>query len=222
MPSTLQGVDRQLTWADFTRKNEAAPPAGVHRMAAETFSGIDFHRPGTRTSLGGPNTVFFPDSFTVTVQFDPAKSSVKSWVFNLDPAAQDDLLKHEQGHYSITALLARDLFEDLMVVQATFFPSAAAALSAFNKVKASTFDKLNGVQNLYDRETNHGENADQQGQWLNLIDWARTMPRRSYRPCQVASWYTDPAPWDQPPLGYDHTPLKRRLIEVLKEAGKNV
>jgi hypothetical protein len=222
MPSTLQGVDRQLTWTDFPRKNEAAPPAGVVRVAAETFSGINFNRPGTQTSPGSVNPFFFPDSFTVTAQFQGPKSWVKSWVFGLNQAEQDDLLKHEQGHYSITALVARDFFEDLMVVQATFFPSAAAALSEFNRVKASSFDKVQTIQNLYDQETNHGQNADPQAQWLRLIDWARTMPRRSYQPCQVASWYTDPDPWDQPPLGYDHTPLKRRLIEVLKEAGKNI
>jgi hypothetical protein len=199
MASTLTGLFKTLTWGDFgTPKPKPEPAAGTTGTAAhtETKAPINYSWSSKGKSFS------LADSVTIQIQFVQSQSWVADWVFNRSKQFQDDLLKHEQGHYDITALLARDMFIEIMQLKAKTFASSGEldrAVAAI--VKAHSFQP---VHNKYDEksETNHGMNDAQQKTWDALFKKSFTTPRS---PAMSAP---------------DGTAYKVPLLEVLKTAGK--
>ena len=100
MTSTLLGVPRILKWADFQTVTIA--PGGVP-FGAETI--VTHHVSGLHPMKvqGGQSDLFLlPDSITVSVTL-----AANAWRL---PSVENDqwLLRHEQGHYDIYALMIRD------------------------------------------------------------------------------------------------------------------
>jgi hypothetical protein len=98
----------------------------------------------------------------------------------------DALLRHEQGHYDIVALLARDLYNNLIsLVQPTphNFDTAHAlndAIDGPGRVTSQLMDWLSPEprhghrrDGVYDQQTNHGLNAQAQAIWNNAFARAR-------------------------------------------------
>jgi hypothetical protein len=206
MPSKLVGLFKPLKWSDYgTPRKDAPPKPGQVKTAAFTkavpsFIGVNFNPvPGAT-----PPRLKLADTVTVTVTLD-SSSFVNDWVFSvMDKAFQDSLLHHEQHHYDIGALLARDFFIDVMQLKSKTFASAAAASSDFNAIKAATIDKQRKVEDLYDADTQSGRIAAQQTIWDGFINSAFTTPRAG----------GGAAP--------DGTTYKKTLIQVLKDSGKTV
>lgn len=206
MPSKLVGLFKTLKWSDYgTPRKDPPPTPGQIKTAAFTkavpgFTGVAFNPvPGTK-----PPQFELADMVTVTVKLDPS-SFVNDWVFNvMDKAFQDSLLNHEQHHYDIGALLARDFFIDIMQLKAKTFASTTAANSDFNAIKAATIDKQRKIEDLYDVDTKSGRVPAQQAVWDGFIKSAFTTPR--------------PGGGAAP----DGTAYKKTLIQVLKDGGKTV
>ncbi|HJQ57137.1 MAG TPA: hypothetical protein VJ890_09540 [Vineibacter sp.] len=201
MPSKLVGLFKTLAWTDFT----GTPPAGSTHLA---FTSADFTLPAV-TGVKDATTGEFVmnDNITITINFNASKSWKKMDAINakkLRTPAQ--ILKHEQGHYDIVALIARDLFIDLMQLKANVYKDQAA----LNVDVAPILKKYNGtaqkIINKYDTaaESDHGENGTGQTKWDGFIKSAFTTPRT---PAQSAP---------------DGTTYKTPLLDVLKAAGITV
>ena len=196
MPSKLNNLFRTLTWNDFQKVNRAAPPPGVIAEAAEIPVDINVAGVSVVNSSGG---VRLADSVQATVQL--GRCTVSSWVFNQPQSFQTALLKHEQGHYDLTALIARDWFLALMRLKLQVFANAQALQKALNDLDAATRKKAQPVISLYDSRTTNGTNAQEQAKWDGFIQTA---------------FKTAATPPEQTP---DGTTIKVTLLGVLKQAG---
>lgn len=188
MPSTLSNLRYTVQWTDF----KAPVPSGAeHDAHIETDFSLHY---GFKSSGG---KVSLRDDLRITINLKRDRSWAKSGA-----ARTADLLSHEQGHYDITALTARDLFLDLMQLKSRTFASAAA-LSAEVRRIAGTYP-LQATQDLYDAvgESNHGNDAAGQKRWDGYLKRAFTTPRT---PAQHAP---------------DGASYKLRLKDVLETAGR--
>src|SRR5262249_31871968 len=128
--------------------------------------------PGTK-----PPRFRLADTVTVSVDLQP-NIFVMEWVFSTQTKQfQDDLLNHEQGHYTISALLARDFFIELMQLKSKEYPSLVDAQKDFNQVKKDTIDKQKAIEYLYDQETQRGKNSTAQRQWDSFFNTSFTQAR---------------------------------------------
>jgi hypothetical protein len=170
----LIGHQETLAWTDFQGPVPANPTA-----SAFTSTSYNVTTSSTWVILPRPHDYRFTD-LTVQVSIDRAKM----WSVVADQS--DDLLTHEQGHYEITALIARDLFNALLPMvtppNQPKFPSAQAlrdALTAaqqpFNALLAQL--QSNNGDGLYDSTTKHGTDADMQRMWNRTFAEARSSGR---------------------------------------------
>lgn len=199
MGSTLTGRDKKLTWADFGKPVPKNPPgAGQTAIAAHT----EVKTPITYGWSGGGKSFNLADNVTVAIQLDKSKTWVASWVFSQGQQFQDDLLKHEQGHYDIAALLARDMFIEIMQLKGQTFSSKADLDKAVTAVVNA--HRSQKVHDKYDlaSETNHGLNANQQKAWDGYFQKAKTTQRTPAVQAPDGAFYKVP------------------LLDVLAAAGK--
>jgi len=151
MPSSLVGLKRTLVWDDFKGKVPSGDTA-----AAATFSGFTVSVPTYESTDGG---VRLKDEITVRITFDPNQSWKQLAVAQLadsDPVKKD-LLDHEQGHYNISALIARDLFIRLMTLKGTVYPDKAAGNRDYQDWQNIYGGRLTNVQGAYDNDTLGGQ-----------------------------------------------------------------
>ncbi|MEZ5015514.1 MAG: DUF922 domain-containing protein [Flavipsychrobacter sp.] len=151
-----QGIvlDRPLVWKDFKGN---APKNVSYKASTATITG--YKVAGTRSQ----------PSFEVVFKFDPKKSWVsKQFLKTADEATSASLLKHEQGHYDISQVIAWEL---------------EAALNAFsfdkNKVQYQIdsiyrvlLTKQREIQAKYDEETSHSRVEEEQEKWNRFIEEA--------------------------------------------------
>jgi hypothetical protein len=132
--------DRLLTWEDFR------PKAEIGRRAAETA--VRFH-----LEAHSPPRIL--------ALFDPKLSWVRAdFAYTMNPLkirASEQLLRHEQLHYTISCMLAREA--NLSLLNGG---DPKAMLILLNAVAT----RMN-VQ--YDAETNHGLNHQKQQEWEEAI-----------------------------------------------------
>jgi hypothetical protein len=198
MPSKLVGLFKTLAWTDFTGPVDA-------KSTHLAFTSATFSLPpvmGVKDATSGQTVV--NDNITITITFNAAKSWKKMDEINAKKLRTPaEILKHEQGHYDIVALTARDLFIDLMQLKAKTY----ANQTALNTDVAPILKKYNGLaQKIIDKyddktESDHGENGPGQTRWNGFINSAFTTPRT---PAQSAP---------------DGTSYKLPLLDVLKSNG---
>jgi len=187
MPSQLIGLRRTLAWSDY-----GLPPKNP-QFAAQTASNIlvtppHFQRSGKAFQL--------VDNVTLTVKFDKDQS----WRIDMSQwpsALEQNVLDHEQAHYDITALSARDLFIQLMGEKIRVFSSEHDGQVSFNYWVNLYRANWKKIDVEYDLETGHSQanvfvpstnlftppqqfqKGQPQQQWERLIDQAFTTPRPS-------------------------------------------
>jgi hypothetical protein len=167
MPSQLIGLFKTLKWTDFVGQPKANSP----------------HLAFTSTSFGLPLVMLSSlvnDNITVKITFNASKSWKKMDEINKKKKrTPEQILKHEQGHYDIVALLARDLFLDLMQLKSNEYKNQ----TALNKDVRPILTRYNGTEKKlfkkYDlpTESNHGENGIGQDKWNRMIKEAFTKAR---------------------------------------------
>lgn len=199
MGSKLTGRDKTLTWADFGTPVPKTPPGpGQTAVAAHT----EVKYPITYGWASSGKSFTLADNVTVAVQLDKSKTWVANWVFDQPKQFQNDLLNHEQGHYDIGALLARDMFIEIMQLKGKTFGSKAELDKAVaDVVNAHRSQKVHDKYDLAN-ETNHGRNATQQKVWDGYFQKARTTQRTPAVQAPDGAFYKVP------------------LLEVLAAAGK--
>jgi hypothetical protein len=241
MSSKLNGLERQLTWKDYPRKRGTAPGPNQVRTGAYTYSGvspISVHF----TKRGGHFELV--DNVTVSITFNAHRSWMMDWVLTEPDPFASDLLNHEQGHYTITALIARDYFVDVMLLQDQTFATDHDGHNAERKIRKTTLDKMSTVQNLYDSEVHpeQGRGVSRgpiQQAWDGFFETAAS----KFRPFLIpkSEWedslhhgYAEPTRERftelQPKpmhitfkrVGADYLPVCERLIDILSVAGKTI
>jgi hypothetical protein len=149
MPSQLVGLFRTLAWSDYPERQEAPPGPGQTSVAAFTDA---MHALSARPEfVPGTKKIRLADTVTCTISLDQTTSFKKSWVMTTMPQAdRDALLSHEQGHYDIHALLARDFFLQIMQLKLKTYTSALDLNSDINAAQQATVDKSQAVEKKYD------------------------------------------------------------------------
>jgi hypothetical protein len=201
MPSRLHNLFRTLTWDDFTSVDRAPPGPNDTAEAAEIPVNINVSGLGV-AGVPGTRSVTLADTLQVRVEL--GRCTVSSWVFDRDQAFQDNLLRHEQGHYDITALIARDWFLAMMRLKANRYDGAGALQQDINNLDTQIRAKGQPVTDVYDTDTQRGADATQQARWNGFISSAFNTPAT---PAQTAA---------------DGTSIKVTLLSVLAQAGIRV
>jgi predicted secreted Zn-dependent protease len=83
------------------------------------------------------------------------------------------LLSHEQGHYDITALGARELYNALLQLTA---PSGHELQTRASQLRQRIQQKINRTNTRYDTQTNHSQNAAAQHTWQQRIAAEKQKP----------------------------------------------
>ena len=206
MASRLEGLQRTLAWSDFPTVRRTPPTPGGHFHGALTYTSYRLSTCSFRPEHGTRQFALV-DNVVVTIEFTRTRSWVADWVATRPPPFSADLLNHEQGHYAITALCARDFFVDLMSLKPTRFDTPQAGLHAMADIKRRTLDRIPSIQAMYDREVHPEQNGGVsrgpiQLAWDGYIRSAFTIPR---------------SPPSNAPDGVTH---KIRLVDVLTRAGR--
>jgi hypothetical protein len=151
---TLTGWPRQIDWSEF--QEVAQRPPGEKEDAQissnlEQPAEVGVARQGGRFRLSAYEAVLSIDR-------------LESWV--VGSTKSDTLLAHEQGHYDITGVIARDLVRDLRALRAT----TTAALERDVKATIRRADDLaKRLNKLYDDQTKNSRDRDRQQKWEALI-----------------------------------------------------
>jgi hypothetical protein len=202
MGSKLVGLKKTLSWDNFQKKTENPPAPGLLVPGAQTNVTVSLsHKIAPTTKSGAGHTL--ADSLTFTITFDPT-NWVKTWVLKKPANEQADLLKHEQGHYDIAALIARDYFIDIMDMKNWEYTTTADVDSEYQQLKTEMRTKTAAAEKLYEDETKNGTVKSQHASWNGFIQKSFTELR---------------AGGGQAP---DGTQYKKPLLEVLRAAGKNI
>jgi len=172
MASALFGVGYKVRWADY--RSLPTPPVGVpERMVMETR---------TATSVVGLDVVpdasqfVVPDTLTIKVSTTP-----DSWRLNslsaIPGPKQVWLIKHEQGHYDIDSLLARDFYERVRSLMGRTFADAGEAWRQLRDHRAATIGRADAINHDYDDDTQNSEIGAEQWNWWCAIERARQLHR---------------------------------------------
>jgi len=172
MASSLAGLRRTLSWSDFTRKDMPRPQPGDVGMVAQTRA--TFSVEGLASSVvdgSRPTTYKLTDRVKVVVRLKREECWVAAWVLagsTSDPE-RGRLLKHEQGHYDIVALLARDMYGEITAATRKLYASAQEPIDEANGVMQHYDPFYDSIQELYDDKTNHGDVRTEQQRWNGVI-----------------------------------------------------
>ena len=156
---SLNNFDTLITWTEFT--TVFSRPSGVNEDAQiKVDSAVAY-----RTRRRG-NSISIVDATVEIVTV-----TAESWV--VSDKKTDWLLKHEQGHYDITALGTRALYNELLTLTAD---SPRALEVKKTALKQKYQDKINTCNTQYDTQTNHGLNNAVQDTWNQQIATAKANP----------------------------------------------
>jgi hypothetical protein len=199
MPSQLVGLFKTLTWNDFPGLPDPKQPA------LDAFTSASFNLPVmTPVKVPGTTGFQFQDNVVITISM----SSSKSWKRQANLTSKgakyaSDLLEHEQRHYDIVALIARDLFIEIMQLKGNTYPNPPAALADLRPIVTKFHGKAEKISPIYDsvQQTNHGKNSSQQATWNAMI-------RKSFTDLRSPAMS---AP--------DGTPYKVQFLDVLSQNG---
>jgi hypothetical protein len=142
-------ANRKLVWEDFKGTQKSISNLDV---AAQTYCGFGF--PTNRVTMFKKAKIFTLNTFTTNL----------NWV-RADQKYRTDLLVHEQGHFDLSEVYARQLRKRLDEKKLTVFNLSNDANVIFKDVYASYVDR----QELYEKETQNGLDLKKQTEWTNQI-----------------------------------------------------
>jgi hypothetical protein len=168
---------RRLTYNDFVTVQRQPPAPGTTQVAAQTRVGHQLQPNNFRFERspflkGGVFTMKEDPNVLVLLQSRQPAMFVASWVFDRSQSYQDNLLNHEQGHYEIGMLNAKDFFMGLQSIQGTAFPKASDGVAAMRNLEA-TLGSAQAIHNKYDQDTRSGLDLTRQAAWDAALSAAR-------------------------------------------------
>jgi hypothetical protein len=135
--------ERMLTWDDF----QCEPQTGTDVVATtSTTLGISYQLKNGELT------------YSITCNF----SKLKSW----GSLRTDYILAHEQAHFDITELIARQLHEALQ----SYVMNKKTFKQDITRIYNDAVRAKEEMQETYDRETNHSRNKLKQNEWLDRIE----------------------------------------------------
>ena len=135
--------NRKLTWNDFQKEADASDP--LHAMTSTNIS-VQAHCDGNEMK------------FDVKCQF----AVLDSWTKN---KSSESLLQHEQLHFDITEIYARQLRQKLEQQKSL----CTGDKRKFNAVVNKVFADWKKTQERYDAESKHGIDDAKQQQWTENV-----------------------------------------------------
>jgi len=189
--AAMSGFPRALIWSNFRQVTSSpSPPHQAQSSSSYTMAG------GRRVST--VDRAFRVAGLRITVSTNTAAS----WAVAA-ARSNPDLLRHEQGHYDITGLVARDLA--IGILDLSLDTDAVASMTGAGNTTADhqhyaqrEFQRdiddlgrqattlLNRLQTnpmtradcLYDRQTRHGQDKAAQLRWDGLFSQAKLSAQR--------------------------------------------
>lgn len=155
----LNNFDHLVGWPEFT--SVPSRPAGVQEDAEIKVNSAV----GYRTRRRG-NAISIVDA-TVNI----VTVTAESWV--VSDKKTDPLLKHEQGHYDVTALGTREFYNELLTLAADSPHALGVKIAA---LKEQYQQKIDACNIRYDTQTNHSLNTAVQDTWNRQIATAKANP----------------------------------------------
>jgi Bacterial protein of unknown function (DUF922) len=180
MSSALFGADYKLRWADF--QSVAAPPPTPQPPAypPAAFTHPEIKVQGRQLDVvwqGAPGPFYMiRNSLVVRVSLNADSwrlDSVSTW----PGPDQVWLLKHEQGHYDIYALLARDYYQRVRSMMGQPFTKPADAGEQLSDHVDATLSRVEAMNRDYDATTWGGSKREVQWSWWCAIERARQLHR---------------------------------------------
>lgn len=150
----LEYFNYAVPWSKF-KKVSRDPSGGT--MDAETVT--EYEAKNMKAIKKGNAVVY--ESAQVKIFVNPQKS----WAIKCHTNAE--LLKHEQGHYDISALAARTFYTGVLKLSA---PDMNALEEASKKLNADMQTKIEDVNKRYDIQTGHSRNKTEQDKWNKAIE----------------------------------------------------
>jgi hypothetical protein len=156
----LNNFDTNISWSQF--KKLSARPVGQNEDA-QIHSEISF----SNFKLAKKGSAITITDVDINIQLVP----VDCWVVADQMSA--DLLKHEQGHYDILALNAREIQKELLKVTAA---STQKLQAKVNDLQTKASQRVKTMDDRYDSATDHSRKKDIQQIWDRKIDTAKKNP----------------------------------------------
>ena len=135
--------DRKLTWEDFK-----AAPVKIGNTAAMTTTHLGF--------------AYNISNGKITYKIDCRFEKNRSWGL----VKNDWILTHEQGHFDIAEIFARQL--NKLTTEYKFNQNSFQ--KDINDIYKSVVDEKERYQQQYDDETDYSRNKPQQEEWLKKIE----------------------------------------------------
>jgi hypothetical protein len=156
----INGTSYSLSWSDFT--SVSTRPQGVTEDA-QVHPEI---RPSNFKIARKGRSVTITD-----LDIDVGLVSADCWV--LSTAKNNDLLKHEQGHFDIIAINAKELYKKLVGLSAA---SVQALQTSATQLQAKLQRKVTTVDARYDTQTDHSRKKNEQQKWDQQIASEKQKP----------------------------------------------
>jgi hypothetical protein len=153
---SLTNFNNTISWGDFTQM--PSRPSGETEDAF-IKTGMPFKY--DMKSVGRAVMV-------ENLEIDVAILSNSSWVVSSERT--DELLKHEQGHFDIAALTAREFYDKAQLIKGKSSDDLTKKVNALN---AAIQAKRKLFNERYDKETDHHNKKDVQQSWDKKIDTAK-------------------------------------------------
>lgn len=156
---------RQLTWADFATVGTGRPGIRAH---TKTFLRWNYEWLSEQSEGGYRASV-------KSIEIRSGLNTNETWrVRNLSQSELNRLLPHEQGHLDINEIQARKLRRLELADWPTGIGGTDSAAHAnltaqIKKIMDRALAEATSQNALYDSQTNHGQIADAQRQWLDSI-----------------------------------------------------
>ena len=168
---SLSGFNRTLSWTQhFTQLDD--PPPGKDHLVAYTVAPAGTHG-GLQAKKNTDTGLYYLKSSSIDVRVKMNKQ--ESWV--LKSHKSDELRKHEQYHYNVSALAGRDLERGLKDLRADSPEKLMQEVADLTSRILGLVDKINEE---YDNDilwgTDHGRTELHQGFWEYHIDKLKNDP----------------------------------------------
>jgi hypothetical protein len=149
----------KVSWAQFKKVDK--PPGGATTNAH--IEGQYSNPPGKQFQVEKVGKHFKLTNVCLVLKLIPAES----WV--VKGKQSKVLLNHEQGHWDILGLIAREYHGEIKKLRASSVKQLKARFKKLEVRIAEKRDNLNSGSGGYDTETDHGKKKDQQKKWDSLI-----------------------------------------------------
>jgi hypothetical protein len=156
---------RMLSWQEFPRVvTSRDPPHSAECSASFQLLNMPMVRSGSGATI---NPHF---RIQVFINRNPTPDDTGTWVVKGSEA--DVLLRHEQGHYDLAGLAAREYSRELLELLAEGAMDPAAIPGRVNSMNDQIIKELATINERYDHPTlgtDHGLNTRIQDRWNTFI-----------------------------------------------------